>query len=260
MNTPALLGEPHLTADAPALALPAWLPLGSEWPELEDLATAHRRLLARRAEVIGERAALPRRFEQEDKEHREAMAASFATDGPATDERTPLEEREAATIAADEQLRAANTALDTFVREAVTLIEAHVAGWIGDLATRREGSADKRREAERLLAEARAEEVGVARLSEWAKRNGGVHERAAFRNIPAMRFVTWESQQAYTPPEEVKDDGRPQLVDPPTLPEWDAEQQARRRASMAQARAKEEAQHPERFLPDNDAINWKVFE
>lgn len=253
MSTPAFLGEPevrHLVEDAPALASPTWLPLGTEWPELEDLAVAHRRLLARRGEVASLSAALPHQFEQEDKDHRDAMAASFAAEGPATDERTPPEERKAALAEADEQLRAANDALDRFVREAVALIEAHVDGWIGDLATRRDGAAEKRREAERLLAEARADEVGVAQLEEWAKRNAGVHERASRRNIPAMRFVTWDSQQAFTPPPEPEADGRPQLVDPPSMVPWDAEQQARRKAAEQRGREREMEKHPERFLPE----------
>jgi hypothetical protein len=266
MENSALLGEPEprrFIEDAPACALPAWLPLGSDWPELKERAEAHRRLLARRLQVSDVAAGLPRQFEREDKEHREALAASFAADGPAEDERTPPEERRAALIAAEEQLRAANDALDRFVREAVALIEERVSGWVGDLATRREGSADKRREAERLLAEAREDEDRVARLEQWVKRNGGVHERASFRNIPAMRFVTWDFlDETYTPPAEPEDNGmcglRPVLVNPPSRPLWDAEQQARRVAFERQAQADEQEQHPERYLPDGSPVPTPV--
>lgn len=210
-------------------------------------------------QVSNERSALPRQFEQEDKQNREAFAASFAADSPAEDDRTPPEQRKAALVAAEEHLRAANDALDTFVRETVSLIEARVNGWLGDLATRREGSAEKRREAERLLVEAREDEARVARLEQWAKRNGGIAERASHRNIPAVRFVTWDFlNETYTPPEEPEDDGVgglvPVLVNPPSKPLWDVEQQKRRVAFERQSRAEEQEQHPEHFVLDGSPV------
>ena len=257
MNTPGLLGEagPRLVDDAPALALPSWLPPGGAgWPVLADLGERHRGLLARQAKLYGERRELEEQFEREDKEHRAAMAASFATDEPSEHELTPPAERQAALTALSEQLRGASDAIDTFLRETVAVIEEHVTAWTGDLTNRREGAADKRREAERLLAEARAEEVGVARLEQWLLRNAGVHERRPFRTIPSMRFVTWDFiEETFMPPPAVEQDGRPQLVDPPSIVPWDAEQQARRKAAERQDRAAEQEEFPERFLPDEMA-------
>lgn len=225
MNIPGLLGEaaPRLADDAPALLSPTWLPpTGTGWPELDDLAEQHRRLLARRVEVYAERSALTDRFEAEDKARHEAQTAAFLADeSDELPEVTSPQEREVALNAASNSTRALNAALDEFLRDAVALIEAHATDWIADLALRREAAAEQRREAERLLAVAREEEVRAARVEQWLQRNAGVHERTSFRTIPRMRFVTFESEEAYTPPREPEDNGygelRPQLVDPPRL-------------------------------------------
>lgn len=254
MNTPELV-ESRLVDDAPALGLPSWLPPdGAGWPELAELREQHQRLLVRQAKLYAARRELEAQFEQEDKGHRAAMAASFAADEPSDHELTPPAEREAALTALNEQLRGASDVIDTFLRETVAVIEQRVTAWSGDLANRREGAAEQRREAERLLAEARAEEVGVARLEQWLLRNAGVHERRPFRTIPSMRFVTWDFvNETFTPPPAVEQDGRPQLVDPPSIAPWDAEKQAAALAFARQSQDNERAEFPERFLPDETA-------
>ena len=255
MESPGLLGEvaPRFVDDAPALADAGWLPPGGAgWPELAELREQHHRLLARREEVYAERRTLEERFKAEDKARHEAATAAFLAEEPGElpDVRPP-EQREAARKALSDRMRALNSALDEFARRAVALIEEHVSDWTGDLANRRERAAEQCREAERLLSAARAEEVAAARAEQWLLRNAGVHERTSFRTIPRMRFVTWESQEAYAPPPEPARNGTPQLVDPPSMVPWDAERQAARIALDRQARADEQAKHPERFLPDN---------
>lgn len=225
--------EKRLADDAPAVALPGWLPAASGWDELDALAAEHRQLLSRREEVGSQRFALLRRFEAEDEAHREAMTAAFRENTSAElPEVTPITERNALLAAANEQLRAANDALDGLAAEAIERIEAGAPEWLGDLANRREGAAEQRREAERILAEARAEEVAVARLEEWLRRNAGLHRRAAFRSIPAMRYAAWtEVESSFTPAPEPEDDGmgglRPQVVNPPHGEPWDAERKRR---------------------------------
>lgn len=217
MNTPEV--APRLVDEATALADAGWLPPeGAGWPELAELREQHQRLLARRDEVYAERTTLSDRFKAEDKARHEAQTAAFLADEPGElPDVTPPEEREAAHKALSDRMRALNSALDEFLRDAVALIEEHVTVWTGDLANSREAAAEQRREAERLLSAARAEEVAAARAEQWLMRNGGVHERTSFRMIPRLRFVTWDSQEAYTPPPEPRQDGTPQLVDPPRL-------------------------------------------
>lgn len=250
--------ERRLADDAPAVTLPGWLPPATGWEALDTVAAEHRALLARRRIVSDDRSELLRRFEAEDAAHREAMTAAFREDTTAElPEVTPLAERNALLAAANERLNAANRALDGFVSEAVARIEAGAPEWLGDLSSRREAAAEQRRESERILAEARAEEVAVARLEEWLKRNAGLHGRAAFRSIPGMRFSAWtEVASSFTPAPEPEEDGmgglRPQIVDPPHGPAWDEERTAARLDSERRAREEEREEHPDRFLPDDD--------
>lgn len=260
---PREAGPPRLVTDAPALVDPGWLPPESTgWAELDELAILHRRLLARRAEVGDERRTLVQGFEGEDAARHEAQTAAFLADdpGPVPDV-TSTGDRKAALDALTERARSADAALDEFLSGAVSVIEAHVAEWTADLVTHRADAAGKRREAARLLEEARAEEIRVARVEQWVMRNGGVHERASFRNIPAMRFVTWHSQEAFTPPAEPEEDGhgglRLEVVDVPSSPPWDAERNARRQAAEQEAHADERAEYPERFVPDH--IDWNAL-
>jgi hypothetical protein len=206
----------RLYADAPAVANPAWLPEGSGWDALEELAVEHRRLIAQRSRLVFERAAVDHRFEQEDEEYcAELSAAMREQREPSADPRTPPEEREAAQRSAAENARAAVQAFDGFVRDAVARIEEEATGWLGDLATRQGHAAEKRREAERLVSAARGEEITAARLERWLKRNAGLDEQ--FGKAPALRHIPWADMQAYTPAPEPEPDGmggfRPQLVD-----------------------------------------------
>lgn len=259
MESPGLLGEvaPRFVDDAPALADAGWLPPGGAgWPELAELREQHHRLLARREEVSAEHTTLEERFKAEDKARHEAATAAFLAEEPGElPEVTPPEEREAARKVLSDRGRALASALDEFTRRAVALIEEHVTDWTGDLASRRERAAEQRREAEQLLSAARAEEVAAARAEQWLLRNAGVHERTSFRTIPRLRFVTWESQEAYAPPPEPEENGygglRPQLVDPPRLDHHPSTQPYR--PSRAELRRAEELRTggvPVQLMPD----------
>lgn len=253
MNTPGLLGEagPRLVDEAPALASASWLPRSSGVSELDDLAVTHRRLLARRAQLGEEARALHERLDAEDAAHEVALVAGVLADEPADLAAvTPPEERAEAFRALSERALATNAALDQFLRDAVATIEQHAPTWLGELAARCEDAAVKRREAERLLAEAEAVEAGTWRIGEWIERNAGIHRNRGFNAIPGFRHIGWDTVQTFTPPPAVEQDGRPQLVDPPSIVPWDAEQQAQRVAFGRQSRAKEQEEFPERFLPD----------
>jgi hypothetical protein len=204
-------------ADAPALVSASWLPLESGWPGMDELGAEHRRLLAARSDVSDERWQLLRGFEAEDAAHSEAMTAGFRGDADVTLPKvTPQVDRQAAVGALNARLRAANDALDGFLADAIARIEEEAPAILGDLDSRREDAAEQRREAQRLLAEAEAQEARVWRLREWVTRNAGVHERTLFRNVPGMRFVGWDLIEGFTPPVEPEPDGmgglRPQLV------------------------------------------------
>ena len=259
MHTPAVLGEvaPRLADEAPALVDAAWLPPdGAGWPALAELGEQHRRLLARRTEVYAERTTLRDRFDAEDKARHDAQTAAFLADEPGElPEGTAPEDREAVLEAASNRTRALNSALDEFLGGAVVLIQEHVSAWTGDLAARREAAAEQRREAERLLAAAREQEVEAARAEQWLTRNAGVHERTSFRNVPRLRFITWASQASYVPPSEPEENGygglRPQLVDPPRLEHHPSTQPYRpTRAELRRAETLRTDGAPVPLMPD----------
>lgn len=193
--------EPHeLIHETPTFTNPAWLPLdsGIEW--LDDLGRDHRRLLAAQAATASERARLAAQFEQEDEDRREALAVSLRTgrDADVPDPTTP-DQRAAALAELDQRLAAHRDALAGFIRDAIQTLEEQTPGWLADISASRAEAVEKRLEAQRLLAEADAQEARMWRLGEWVKRNGGVHERASFRNVSDFRFVTWAFVTTLTP-------------------------------------------------------------
>lgn len=182
-----------LLREIPALTDPSWLPTdsGIEW--LDDLGRDHRRLLAAQSSVISERAELVGRFEREDEERREALSASLRAGREAdVTAPTPREQRSALIADVDERIRAVQEALAGFVRDAIRTFEERAPEWLAEIAALRDEATEKRREAQRLLAEADAEEARSWRLEQWVKRNSGTHERKAFRDVPDFRFVTWQ--------------------------------------------------------------------
>lgn len=218
--------------DAPTLLQRDWLPPDSGWPGLDKLVTEQRRILDQLYEVANERSDLMTRFEAEDRASRETMTGEFLSGMPPTETLVPTPHDERTALIRDVEARhtAAFDSVVSWIGGAITSIEDDADQWLGDLANRRQGAEEQRCEAERLLAEARATEVELLRMDEWLRRNAGIHERPSFRNVPPFRFVAWSTMQNFTPPEKPEDDGmggiRQQVVDPPRLPEWDAERQA----------------------------------
>ena len=194
----------RLLADAVVLTSPGWLPVGTGWEGLDDLAAEHRRLLAARTEVGVERKALLRKYAEEDERHSAALRDSFRPGGSGEQpEVTPPGERTAAVRAATERLDAANDVLDEFLASAIERIEAEADGWVGRLSEQREQAADKRREAARLLAEAEEEEMRLRVLRGWIERNAGLDPRPMFRKPSPLRFMSWDEMAAnYRPPAE----------------------------------------------------------
>jgi hypothetical protein len=232
--------------DAAAFTSPDWLPeaSGIEW--LDSLGADHRRLLgAYRGAMAAHGAAVDAR-DRALVQRREALALAVRTDRDADVPDAATVERRAQEViaAAEEQTRAAADALRGFVADVVAAVEERGVEWLGLLASRRDVAAEKRAEAERLLAEAAAVEAGVWHLEEWVTRNAKLHQRPSFRNVPAARFLTWTGAQELRPPVPPSPDGMPTLLEAPPLPRWDGERAAGQRdvaeRIAAQARTAEE--------------------
>lgn len=218
------------TNHAPTLTRSDWLPTDSPFPWLNELGSTHRRILDARSAASSSRADLDRRFKHEDDARRTALTLGFrdpeAASSPSSPSTSPPE-RTGLIRDADDTLRAANDALDQFISHAIAQLEAHISPALDELSSSREDAAAKRLQASQLLAEAVAAETRVARLEEWLTRNAGTHRNPAFRDSD-MRFFPFALMDQFTPPPPPSDG--PQLVDPPSLPPWDAERAATRRA------------------------------
>jgi hypothetical protein len=117
-----------LLADVPAFASPSWLPEGVGWPELDERAATHRRLLAARREVVAEATALSEQYRREDAAYQEAMTSGFlADDAGKLPTVTPREDREEARRDLRDRALALDSALARFVTETVAAVEEHAA-------------------------------------------------------------------------------------------------------------------------------------
>lgn len=210
--------------EVPAFLSPDWLPADSGWPVLDALAADHRRLLDQRAESEAVGARLRKQYETEDKERQAALTAGFreGADAKATKITSP-ERRTAALADAEAGAKAAREALDGFLGDAVARIEEQGPALLGELDERIVSAGERRAEAQRMFAEAQAEEVEVRKVREWVERNAGLAERPALRNVEVMRFVGWRHlMETFTPrPERDPGDG-PELMntsDPERLTE-----------------------------------------
>src|SRR5215218_5330763 len=146
--------------DAAAFTSPAWLPgdSGIEW--LDSLGADHRRLLRARDVAMEAHGAATDARDQALAQRREALALAARTDREADvpDLATVERRAQAAIAAADEKVQAASDALRGFVADTVVAIEERGVEWLGLLSSRRDVVAEKRAEAERLLAQAAAVE------------------------------------------------------------------------------------------------------
>ena len=102
--------------------------------------------------------------------------------GSVKDGRTPGEQRQAERAAIEERLWAGVIVLAEVTDAVIELVREREDDWLADLRVRLEPAREKRREAERLLAEAKAEEWRIHRLGQWLQITS---EDGAFGRQPA---------------------------------------------------------------------------
>lgn len=191
----------RLVEESPVLAKPGWLPLDSGWPELDELAAEHRRILDAHQRVFKEGSDLRAGYEAEDEAAAEALREAFMAGGPPPDvEVTPPEVRAERLREADRQARAASEGREEFLRHAVATLEEHGEAWLSDITAAESAAQAKREEAAALLRSAEADEMRLRIVRQWVSRNAGLHERNGFRSLP-MRFFPWDEMAASFRPE-----------------------------------------------------------
>ena len=208
----------RLVDEAPVLATGKWLPTNSGIEWLDSLGTDHQRLLAARRQAAETQVGLKEYFETEDRAREEAMTLAIRTGRDvSTPQVTSGEQRRELLATLDQQIDAANKALDGFIQDAIAAIEQHADEWLGDLANEREAAEQRRQAAERAMNAALADMERAWRLEQWVKRNAGIHERPSFRNIETLRFVGWDLVLTLRAPKKPESDGmggiKPVLAD-----------------------------------------------
>jgi hypothetical protein len=147
-----------------------WLPEGM-WPALDELRTEQLRLRAQVAADLSALNDLATRFRVEDLEHQERLRQAYrgGIPGAVEDTRTPSDQRAAGRAAAEEHVWAGAHVLAEHAERIIASVRDHEDDWLADLRSRLGVAVEKRREAERLLAEARAEEFRVHRMGQWVQ-------------------------------------------------------------------------------------------
>ena len=147
-----------------------WLPEGL-WPELDELRHEHLRV---RHQVAGEVAALKAledRFREEDRCYERGLQQAQREDRleAVEDRRTPSEKRRADQATIAERLWAGVIVLGETKDAVIELFREREDDWLADLRAQLEPAREKRREAERLLEEAKAEEWHLHQLGQWVQ-------------------------------------------------------------------------------------------
>ena len=118
--------------------------------------------------VLEVRAALLAKFEREDKEYAEALkTAARGGSSPPEDSRTPADQRDQERTVLDEHLWAQDRSHGRGADDAIELLRQREDQYLGDLRTRLAPAQEKRRQAEALLAQAKAEELRIHMLGRW---------------------------------------------------------------------------------------------
>jgi hypothetical protein len=158
---------------------PSWLPTQGPLAEsLADLRSRHLDRLGSASAAVAEWRRLSAAFEREDTQHVEALRQAVASreETPA-DTRTAEADRNDQLKALRERVEAEVVALAAVVEGIVAELREREDGLVAELAAELTPAAAKRREAERLLAEARAEEFSLTTTAKWLQRcaddNGG---------------------------------------------------------------------------------------
>ena len=138
------------------------------WPELDGLRAEALRYRRQVVAAIQARTDLLVKLKSEDEKHVDGLMAS-ARDGaePPEDARTPQEERDRQVAASEERLWAQVAVAGQHADSIIEHLRASEDEYLADLRSRLEPAQEKRREAERLLAEAKADEVRLYLLGRW---------------------------------------------------------------------------------------------
>lgn len=145
----------------------AWLPEGLA-PELDATRTEHVRRIAQAVEAADHLRRLEERWAQQDAAHAAALrdAAREGAGAPA-DKRTADADRQTEEKSAAERLHATLMVLVEAVGAAVEVIREHEAEWLSVLRDGAGQAKEDRREAERLVEQARRHEFCQHRLASW---------------------------------------------------------------------------------------------
>jgi hypothetical protein len=162
---------------------PTWLPEGV-WPELDALRDEQHRLRAQVAAELDSLDALEAQNRREDSHHAEALRQAHRDGTPdaVNDERTPAEDRAAKKSAIEERLWAGVQVFAEHADRVIETLREKEDAWLGDLRSRLTPAQEKRRRAQELLAEARAEEFHLGNLGRWLQATSDDH---AFGRQPA---------------------------------------------------------------------------
>jgi hypothetical protein len=146
----------------------SWLPEGI-WPELDELRAEQLRLRAQVAAEVHALENLVRKFSREDSEHNKRLreAQRAGTVDSVEDRRTPAEQRAAERGLIEERLWAGVHVFAEHAERIIETVREHEDEWLADLRSRLGPAQEKRHEAARLLAEAKAEEFRLYQLGGW---------------------------------------------------------------------------------------------
>jgi hypothetical protein len=137
---------------------------------------------------------LAAKHRREDAEHAEALREAHRDGSPASaeDRRTPADDRAAERAAIEERMWAGFQVRAEHADRIIEAVRQHEDEWLADLRSRLAPAQEKRREAERLLAEAEAEEWQLHQLGHWVQRTSedGPFGRqpAPVRSTPPAQF------------------------------------------------------------------------
>ncbi len=148
-----------------------FLPHDDPFPGLADLRARHVRLRDELSDVLAELKQLDADHKAIDERYREALLAAVMTgDRQPKDDRPSQAVRDSARRATEERALAIERALVRLQVELVEHFRAHETEWLDTLKQQLGPINAKRAEAERLLAEAAAEEWRLHALGRWVQR------------------------------------------------------------------------------------------
>jgi hypothetical protein len=144
-----------------------WLPAGLS-PELDELRTNSLRLRGRAANDLRAMEQLHREQQDEDRKHQVALQHALRDgEGVPEDRRTSPEVRQSQHANLQERLDADILVMAEVADKIIEKLREQEPNILGTLRVGLNGAQDKRREAERLIAEAESEEWRIHRLGQW---------------------------------------------------------------------------------------------